>query len=1188
MPAVPVVPAVPARSSPPAALAAALAITTVAPVAAPAAAVEPAAPRLAAAAAPVAVGSLTTEHLDRPLGIDAEQPLLAWQLTGRPRGIVQSAYQVQVATTSDFAGELAWDSGRVASDRSAGVEYAGDALASATRYHWRVRVWDGAGRASSWSDPSWFETGLLAAEDWQAAWIAPGTERTGGSYLRGELALPDDVARARLYVSGRGSFERGPDGQGICCEQQFGLARGIYEAWINGERVSDTEIESTSVDTRVRALYRTYDVTELVGEGDNALGLMIGEDSDVLAQLAVTLADGTSHVLATDGTWRSTVGPVTRAHRFHGEKYDARREVDGWSEPGTDSAGWEQVRVTDEEPGTMAAAAFEPMEVVADHDPVAVTEPAPGVYVLDFGQNRSGWTRIDVDLPAGTEVSLKHGERLTDGRVDNGVIGAAQTNTYLAAGGRAVWEPSFVYAGFRWVEVTGLPHAPEPGDVVAREVHNAVAPTGSFDSDDSMLDRLHAADRQTQVNGLHAVPEDTPTREKRGWTADGHIAAEATINNYGMAAFYTNWSEEHVAAQRPDGRIPDIIPTEPSDPWENRSDPAWGASHYLIPLYVYQRYGDARLLTEQYPSLRAYVDYLGTTTEDHLVTDPAHRWGNDWLGVEQTDSTLFRSGFYYWALQTVALAAELTGRDDEAAELGDLAADVAAAINREFLDPVAASYGPSQFANAFPLTLGIVPDEHVDGVVETLVADVVDERGGHFTGGLPGIRYIPQALAMHGRSDVVLDVVRSTEHPGWGYMLEHGPGTIWEDWNGASSLNHPMFTSIDDWLYADVAGIRQRPGSVGYRRSVIDPQVTDEVRSGNATVATPYGDLSSSWRTVRGSVVQQVTVPPNTTATVHVSAGSPGWVLESGRPVAGRPGVVDVRRAGDDVLVEVGSGTYTFTVDRLGGLLRQARTAVVAARADLARPGVRPAARRVLRPALRQSLTAVDAALRAHRAGASGKAQARAARALGGLQLLLDRLGRQQRRGAVSAKAAAAVRADVRRAQTALTAAVAGRTKVAASIETDGLTAGTTSEVRLRLHKRRQGAAAAPGVPAGPAQRVDGADDQDAAEAAPGRSSGGREVRGVGAGDRAGWAHPQGDGDRPALRTRAPRPGRAPGAGRGSGGGRPALRHPGGGAGRDRGRGRRDDRQPLRPAGHRHGRGDRSPGGLGRPPDPLG
>ncbi|HYH34051.1 MAG TPA: family 78 glycoside hydrolase catalytic domain, partial [Nocardioides sp.] len=763
----------------------------------------------------LSVAGTTVEYLDEPLGLDTRHPRFSWTLEADRRDAAQAAYQVQVATSADAlaAGEgLLWDTGRVDEGDSVNVEYAGEPLTSATTYSWRVRVWsDGAG-PSAWSETSTFETGLLEADDWVAQWVAPAQNRAGGSYLRSEVTLPDDIQQARLYVSGRGNFERGPDGQGICCEQQFGLARGIYEAYVNGERVSDTEIESTMVDTRVRAMYRTYDVTDLVTAGDNALGAMIGEDSDVLAQLRVTTTDGEVLDVGTDGSWTSAPGPVTRAHRYHGETYDARREIAGWSTTDADeSAAWQPVRVSSTSPGRMEAAVHEPMRVVETHKPVAVTNPAPGVHVLDFGTNMSGWTRLSLDLPAGTTVTLKHGERLSNGRVDNGIIGAQQTNRYTAAGGPVTWEPSFVYAGFRWVEVTGLPEAPAPGSIVAREVHNDVAPTGTFTSSVDLLNRLHTANVQTQVNGLHAVPEDTPTREKRGWMADAHIAAEATINNFGMDAFYASWVEEMRSAQQPDGRVPDIVPTEPGGAWETRSDPAWAVAHVLIPAYVHERYADTRVLAEHYASIRDYLAYLDTTTSGDLLTSPVNTWGNDWLGIEGTDSTLFRSGFYLWALREGAKAARLLDKPADAQQMDARADQVAAAINERYLDPVEESYGPSQFANAFPLVLDIVPERHVDGVVDTLVRDVVEERGGHFTGGLPGIKYIPEALALHGRSDVVLDVVTTTSYPGWGYMLENGPGTIWEDWGGVSSLNHPMFTSIDNWLYESVAGIDQAP-----------------------------------------------------------------------------------------------------------------------------------------------------------------------------------------------------------------------------------------------------------------------------------------------------------------------------------------------------------------------------------------
>ena len=1025
-------------------------------------AVGPAAARTTAAAAGEAVAAVTlsvadttVEYLDAPVGIDTRHPRFSWTLEADRRDAAQTAYQVQVATSGDALAtgeDLAWDTGRVATSDSVNVEYDGEPLTSATTYAWRVRVWaEGAG-PSAWSEVSTFETGLLEASDWVAQWVAPATSQAGGSYLRSRFTLPAGIEEARLYVSGRGNYERGPDGQGICCEQHFGLARGIYEAYVNGERVSDAEIESTMVDTRVRALYRAYDVTDLVTAGDNVLGAMIGEDSDVLAQLRVTTTDGEVIDLGTDGSWTSAPGPVVRAHRYHGETYDARKEIAGWSTTDEEeSAAWSPVRVSSAAPGRLDAAVHEPIRVVRTHEPVSVTSPAPGVHVLDFGANMTGWTRLSLDLPAGTTVTLKHGERLSNGRVDNGIIGAQQTNRYTAAGGQVTWEPSFVYAGFRWVEVTGLPEAPAPGTIVAREVHNDVEPSGSFSSSVDLLNRLHKANVQTQVNGLHAVPEDTPTREKRGWMADAHIAAEALINNFGMDAFYANWVDEMRSAQRPDGRVPDIVPTEPSGSWETRSDPAWAVAHVLIPAYVHERYADTRVLADHYESLRDYLAYVETTTSGDLLTSPVNTWGNDWLAVEGTDSTLFRSGFYLLALREVAEAARLLEQNGDAQQMEDRADRIADAINERYLDQAEQSYGSSQFANAFPLVLGIVPERHVDGVVDTLVRDVVEERGAHFTGGLPGIKYIPEALAMHGRSDLVLDVVTKTSYPGWGYMLENGPGTIWEDWGGVSSLNHPMFTSIDNWLYESVAGIDQAPGSAGYQHSVVAPQVTDQVTEGEASITTPYGTLASAWKQVDGRLVQTVTVPVNTTSEITVPAESARSVLEGDGFAQDAEGVHRLQETAEGVVVTVGSGTYEFASDAVLGMLGDADDALAALDTRLDGLGVTATAARQLSHDIERAREDVGAAIDARMRGASlAEVRDLAAEALGQLHVLRTHIDGLEEDGQLTRTAATELRQLLEQARGELSTLVTGVDGVTLELQQVGdAIAGSSFDARL-------------------------------------------------------------------------------------------------------------------------------------------
>lgn len=912
---------------------------------------------------------LETEHLTDPIAVGTETPRFSWQSLSNARDQTQSAYRIQVASSADDlarGANLLWDSGKVSGDAQILVPYAGTELESGATYAWRVQVWNQDDAASAWSDLATFGTGLLDASDWSAQWVNPaGGVGTGGSYLRGVVTLTDQPASARLYVSGRGTYERGKDGQGICCRQDFGLNRSIYVPFLNGERVGDAEYETQPTDSRKRSYYRTYDVASQLEAGENVLGFTIGEDSDVIAQLVVTYADGSTQTFGTDASWTSVAGPTTRAHKYHGEQYDARRVRAGWGTPTGGGTGWQPVDVVSGDRGVLDAAPNEPMRVIREIKPQSITEYAPGQYLLDFGQNISGRTRLTTTIASGAVVTVKLGEKLTNGRIDNRAIGAQQTSTVTGAGGPLVFRPSYGYAGFRYAEVTGLTSAPTVDTVVAEEIHNDVEKVGTFTSSEDILNRLHVADLQTQVNGLHGIPEDTPTREKRGWMADAHVAAEATMGNYDMAAFYTKWTADIRDAQRPDGRIPDIVPNELGG-WENGSDPAWAVAGVLVPFYAWEDYADDGLIAANYDTMAEWVDYVGTTTTDDIVTNPTEQWGNDWVSIEQTDGRLFRTGYYYWGAQIMATFAERLGKTDDAARYSALAERIEAAINRTFFNGVD-SYGSSQFAEAFPLTLGIVPAAQHQRVVDTLVKKVQD-RGGKFTGGLPGTHYIPLALEQNGRSDLVLANLRDTTKPGWGYMLDNGPGTIWETWDGAASLNHPMFTSIDDFLYTAVAGLDQAPDSLGYDKLVFAPKVTDSVANAEATRETPYGTAAIAWKNTDGAVSMDVSVPFGATATVRLPNATVAGTTESGGIAAEAVGVHSIEQDGADVVITVGSGDYAFAHDARFGDLVTARDGAASA-ADAVASLSDADDRAALTERATAAATATGKALAAYRAG---------------------------------------------------------------------------------------------------------------------------------------------------------------------------------------------------------------------------
>lgn len=900
----------------------------------------------AAPGEPLTVAKLTTENLENPVGIAAAAPRLSWQLQSLTRGKAQTAYQIQVATTAaalEADAADVWDSGQVNGDGQVLIPYAGPALRNASTYRWRVRVWDEAGTASVWSPGAQWTTGMADTSGWRASWMNPaGPVRAGGSYFRKSFTLPQLPSSALLFVSGRGSYERGPDWQGFCCQQAYSLARGIYQPMLNGNKVGDAELESQPVDSRVRSLYRVWDVTSQLRQGSNVLGLLTGEDSDVLAQLNVRYPDGSTAVVASDGTWQSKPGPVTRAHTFHGETFDARLQDPQWLQPEKLSPGWTGVDVVAGR-GVLDPALNEPSKVIRNLKSVRTTQPARNVYVLDFGENISGRTALSLTIPQGATVTIKHGERLTNGRVDNSVLGAQQTSTFIGDGSTSQFHAAFGYAGFRWAEVVGLSQEPGPDMLVAQEIRNAVADTGNFSSASALMNRLHTVDKQTQANGLHGIPVDTPTREKRGWMADAHIAAEATINNFGMATFYAKFIQDMADAQRASGLVPDIVPVEAAGDWQSRSDPAWGVATVLVPYYTWRAYGDREVLSSHYESMSKWMDHTASTTTGFLVTNPSMAWGNDWVAIEPTDSRLFRSGFYYWSAMLMSSMATELGKNSDAAKYNLLANNVSTAINKAFFNSQTSSYGKSQFSNAFPLLLGLVPSSREQDVVTTLVSKVMVDGGGHFSGGLPGAKYIVDALENYGRSDIVDLVVSRTDSPGWAYMLAQGSTSVWEDWHGSNSLDHPMFTFIDAWLYSAVAGIRQTTGSTGYRRLTFDPQITKSVDSASGSLETPYGKAAIAWTNTNGLVSETVTVPVGTTATVRIPESTVQSVTESALPASGRPGILSVDRNGADAVVEIGPGTYVFSTDKSLGHLTETAQISTAIVATVQGSGVAPA-----------------------------------------------------------------------------------------------------------------------------------------------------------------------------------------------------------------------------------------------------
>ena len=906
---------------------------------------------------PLTVENPRTEYAVNPVGIDQAPPHLDWELKSTQRGCLQSAYQIQVASTAEklAAGEGdLWDSGKVASDNSTQVAYAGKPLGSGARAYWRVRAWDNQNHASEYSAPAFFEMGLLKKEDWQGSWIGaselplfpwnPGQAVSRPHYgengdepsnpailLRREFTLPGKIKSARAYICGLGYFE----------------------LTINGKRVGDHVMDPGYTNYDHRVLYVTHDVTSDLKEGPNALSVVLGggwydmptpdvwdgqkatwrRSPRALIQVNVTMADGTTQTIQSDEAWRvSTDGPVVFNSVRGGEIYDARKELKGWDQPGFKDDKWKKALVVEAPKGILSAQYAPPIKVMKTVEPVKITTPRPGVYVFNMGQNMSGWVQLKIRGEVGTTVKLKYGERLdSEGLVkQNGLnrftYGRFQTDTYiLKGGGEEIWEPGFGYHAFRYVEVTGLTSPPTLDLLRGRVVYSSVEPNGSFSCSNELINRIQEACRSTLVSNIHSIPTDCPSREKNGWMLDGFSAATAAVYNFDMVNFYRKWLDDMRDAQTPNhGGMPSLVPwngwgaaaeTGNGSQW---SDPIYGGVCVVLPWLLYQQTGDVGILEKNYPMMKAYTGSLERRSKDHLITV-----GNvgDWLEVgtggwpKRTPRPLTSTAVYYDYARIVAQAASVLGHKEDAQAFTVLSQEIKDAFNKAFYDEKLGGYGAdSQTANAMPLAIGLVPTERENRVLASLVQNIVETRKNHISSGNEGTRFLMDVLSARGRSDVAYTMAAQKDYPSWGHMLEDGNTTLTEEWTGNDSRNHPAWSCVSGWFYRSLAGIHSDPAAPGYKNILLKPSVVGDLAYAKGSLQTVHGLVTSEWEKTEKGIKFHVVVPANSTAQLTLPASEKSQIAESGQPVKSAQGVALVHREAGQAVYRLGSGDYNFEV----------------------------------------------------------------------------------------------------------------------------------------------------------------------------------------------------------------------------------------------------------------------------------
>jgi len=747
--------------------------------------------------------------------------------------------------------------------------------------------------------------------------------------LRKEFAMAGPIKRATVYVTGL----------------------GLYELSLNGQRVGDHLLapEWTRYPNRVQ--YQTYDVTPLLREGENALGAVLEEGwyagllmsrpafaepiFRLLLRLDVEMADGTRRSVVSDGSWQGTTeGPIRSSGIYMGEVYDARKEMPGWNQPGFDAAGWKPVRTVEQDAGRLVAQPNEPIRVMQELSPVKRTEPKPGVYVYDFGQNMVGWCRVKVRGKRGTTVKFRHAEILNDdGTIYTANLrNAIQTDQYTFRGeGEEVYEPHFTYHGFRYLEITGVPEPPAASAVVGRVFRSASPEVGHFECSNSLLNQILRLITWVQRGNMEGVPTDCPQRcERFGWMGDIQAFAQTAIFNMDMAAFFTKWVADIRDSQAGDGRFADFSPN-PLDLNQRRSSgvPAWADAGTVVPWRVYQNYADKHMVAEHFDAARRWVDYIHRNNPNLLWQKGRGNDYNDWLNGDTMNlegfpnkgsavpKEVFATTFFAHSTEIVAKMAKVLGREEEAKKYDELAEGIKRAFRKAYVDPEGRIRGDTQAGYAMALRFNMVDQNQRPVLVQHLLAAIRRFKG-HPSTGIQATHRMMLELTRGGQHDEAYRLVNLRTPPSWGHMVEMGATTIWERWDAIvkgrgvqewymNSMNHWAFGSVGEWMWRDLAGINPDEAQPGFKHFLIRPHPAGDLRWVKARYDSIRGTIVSNWEIVDGRITLRVTVPANTTATVCVPTHNPDQVTEGGRPADKSPGV---RRAAEDE-----PGTATFLVE---------------------------------------------------------------------------------------------------------------------------------------------------------------------------------------------------------------------------------------------------------------------------------
>jgi alpha-L-rhamnosidase len=877
------------------------------------------------------------QNLKDPIGLDIVQPRFSWQLTSDKRNVLQTAYEIRLGSSASLskASELVWTPGRINSDSSVYVTYKGKPLQSGQRYYWQVRVWDNTGKGSAWSKPAFFQMALMQPSDWKAKWIEPG-------FTEDNILQPSPLFRKEFTTSKK-----------IISATAYITAHGMYEAQINGKRIGDAYLTPGWTSYNKRLQYQVYDVTGLLKNGTNAIGVTLGsgwyrgnlawvgnkniygKDIALLFQLHINYSDGTSEAILSDDRWRSSTGEIRYSEIYHGETIDARQKKEGWANAEYDDTQWSGVKVADHPMNVLVATYNEPIKKHETFQPVKIFTTPIGEKVIDFGQNLVGWVIVKAKGNSGDTIRVNHAEVLDkEGNFyTTNLRGAKSEGNYILKGdGEEVFEPHFTFHGFRYIKVTGYPGELKPENFTAVALYSAMRPTGSFTTSNPLINQLQHNIEWGQKGNFLDVPTDCPQRDERlGWTGDAQVFARTASFNMDVHNFFAKWLKDVAADQLPNGSVPHVVPNVlgPS----STGSAGWADVATIAPWNMYLAYGDKKILEEQYASMKSWVRYMTDSSRNYLWNKGFHF--GDWLSfmVDNdlggrsaiTDKYLIAQCFYAHSTQLLINAANVLGKKDDVNLYSELLGKIKDAFVKEYVTPAGRLVSGTQTAYVLALHFDMLPQELRVQAADRLV-DNIRSYGNHISTGFLGTPYICHVLSRYGKTDVAYNLLLQENFPSWLYPVKMGATTIWERWNGIrpdstfepasmNSFNHYAYGAIGDWMYRVMAGLDTEEEGPGYKRIRIKPHVGGGFTHAEASLQTNYGKLASGWKVENGNLLMDIEIPANTTASVYIPADRPEAIKESGKELASlqRPGHIEMKDG--YVIIKLGSGKYRFSTE---------------------------------------------------------------------------------------------------------------------------------------------------------------------------------------------------------------------------------------------------------------------------------